>query len=693
MRPQQLFPLYAPPTALPGVGPRVAALLEKLAGPHVVDLCWHLPTGLIDRRNRPTIADAVTGAVATLTVTVERHFPGAGRRQPYRVRCADATGFLHLVFFHARRDYLEKLLPVGAERVVSGRVERFNAEVQIVHPEHVAPPEEADAIQPVEPVYPLTAGIAPKLLRRAIRAALDRAPDLAEWQDPAFVAREGWPSWKEALETAHAPAEEADLVPQAPHRARLAYDELLANQLALALVRQRQRRLAGRPVRASGALRRRMEAALPFALTAAQVGAGEEIRRDLASGDRMLRLLQGDVGSGKTVVALAAMLDAVEAGAQAALMAPTEILARQHFATLARLAEPAGIDIALLTGREMGAARAALLQRIADGSAPIVVGTHALFQDEVRFRDLALAVVDEQHRFGVEQRVALAAKGMRTHVLVMTATPIPRTLTLTAYGDMDVSLLREKPAGRQPVDTRVAPAARLDMVKEAVARALARGTKVYWVCPLVQESEQSDLAAAEARHQELYAAFGPRVGLVHGRMKGAEKDAVMAAFATGPVDLLVATTVIEVGVDVPAATVMVIEHAERFGLAQLHQLRGRIGRGGGPSTCILIYTPPLGETARARLQVMRETEDGFRIAEEDLRLRGAGEILGTRQSGMPAFRLADLAQHADLLATARDDVALILARDPDLVSPRGEALRTLLYLFERDAAVRYARAG
>ena len=693
MRPQSLFPLFAPLTALPGVGPRVGPLLEKLAGEHAVDLCWHLPTGIVDRRHAPHIADAEPGRIVTLTVVVERHLPGASRRHPYRVRCADETGFLHLVFFHARRDYLEKLLPVGSERIVSGRVERFNAEIQMVHPDHVAAPDDLDAIQAVEPVYPLTAGVMPKVLRRAIRAALDRAPDLPEWLDPAYRARQGWPAWKPALESAHAPGDEADLAPSSPARARLAYDELLANQLALALVRRRQRRLSGRPIAPEGTLREKAEAALPFALTGSQQTAGVEIRKDLASGDRMMRLLQGDVGSGKTVVALMAMLDAVEAGAQAALMAPTEILARQHFATISRLAAPAGVEVQLLTGREKGASRAAVLGAVAEGRARIVVGTHALFQDEVVFADLALAVVDEQHRFGVDQRVRLAAKGQRTHILVMTATPIPRTLTLTAYGDMDVSLLTEKPAGRKPVDTRVLPASRLEDVRAGVARALERGTKVYWVCPLVEESEQSDLAAAEERNAELKASFGPRVGLVHGRMKGRDKDAVMAAFAGGDIDLLVATTVIEVGVDVPAATVMVIEHAERFGLAQLHQLRGRIGRGSDASTCILLYTPPLGETARARLEVMRDTEDGFRIAEEDLRLRGAGEILGTRQSGMPAFRLADLEHHAELLAVARDDVNLILERDPDLSSPRGDALRTLLYLFERDAAVRYARSG
>ncbi|HEX7967317.1 MAG TPA: ATP-dependent DNA helicase RecG, partial [Stellaceae bacterium] len=463
--------------------------------------------------------------------------------------------------------------------------------------------------------------------------------------------------------------------------------------LAIALVRAHTKRLPGRTVAAEGKLRQRVTAALPFALTQAQRQASAEIAGDMASPTRMLRLLQGDVGSGKTVVALIAMLDAVEAGCQAALMAPTEILARQHFATLSKLAAPAGVEIALLTGREKGRAREALLARLTAGEIDIIVGTHALFQEDVAFKDLALAVIDEQHRFGVEQRIALSGKGRGVDILVMTATPIPRTLLLTSYGDLDSSRLTEKPAGRQAVTTRTLPLARLEEVIEAVRRALSQGAKVYWVCPLVEESEAVDLAAVDERHAQLKASFGERVGLVHGRMKGAEKDRVMESFAHGGVDVLVATTVIEVGVDVPDATVMVIEHAERFGLAQLHQLRGRIGRGDKPSACLLLYATPLGETAKARLTILRETEDGFRIAEEDLRLRGAGEVLGTRQSGMPELHLADLAAHADLLAVARDDARLALTRDPELASPRGEALRTLLYLFQRDVAVRYVRSG
>ena len=693
MRPEILFPLFAPVSSLPGVGPRSAKRIEALAGPQVVDLCWHLPSGVIDRRYAPKIAEAEPDRVATLTLRVGQHLAPHSPRQPYRVACFDDTGEISLVFFHAHADYLTKVLPEGEVRVVSGKLERFGGRLQMTHPDHIGPLEELARMKRVEPVYPLTGGLTLKPLGKAIRAALERAPKLPEWLDAALVARERWPAWRAALAAVHAPEGPEALPPLTPARRRLAYDELLANQLALALMRHHQRSQHGRALRGDGRLCDKVIAALPFELTASQRQTWSEIAADMASEARMLRLLQGDVGSGKTVVALLAMLGAVEAGAQAAIMAPTEILARQHFHTLAPLAQAAGVGIELLTGRDKGKAREAALQRLSSGESALAVGTHALFQQEVGFHDLALAVIDEQHRFGVHQRLTLASKGRAVDVLVMTATPIPRTLVLTSYGDMDVSRLTEKPAGRRPIDTRVMPLERLHEVVDGVARALDGGAKAYWVCPLVEESEVSDLAAAEARAEELKRRFGARVGLVHGRMKGKDKDAVMTAFAEGPLALLVATTVIEVGVDVPAASIMVIEHAERFGLAQLHQLRGRIGRGAECSTCLLLYQGPLGETARSRIQILRETDDGFRIAEEDLRLRGAGELLGTRQSGVPEFRLADLAVHDELLALARDDARLILGTDPDLTGPRGPALRVLLYLFERDAAVKYLRSG
>ncbi len=693
MRPEILFGLFAPLTSLPGVGARLAKLFEGLAGPHVLDLCWHWPTGLIDRRYAPSLAEALPGRVATLSLRVERHEAPRVPRRPYRVTCSDGTGRLELVFFHTRGDYLSKVLPVGEEVVVSGRLELFNEGLQMTHPDHIGRPADRATLMTVEPVYPLTAGLSLKVVGKAVQAALERVPDLPEWLDPALVQRESWRPWAESLRRVHQPAGAADLEPGVPARRRLAYDELLANQLALGLVRERQRRRKGRSIVGDGRFRRPVIEALPYSLTGSQETALEEILAEMAAEERMLRLLQGDVGSGKTVVALLAMLAAVEAGCQAVLMAPTEILASQHHDTLSALAAPAGLRVELLTGRRKGKARREALERLASGEARLAVGTHALFQEDVAFHDLGLAVIDEQHRFGVHQRLTLGAKGRAVDILVMTATPIPRSLMLTAYGDLLASKLTERPAGRQPVDTRVLPLERLDDVVEAVGRALDRGAKGYWVCPLVEESETIDVAAAEDRHAVLAERFGRRVGLVHGRLSGEDKDAAMAAFAEGPVDLLVATTVIEVGVDVPAATVLVIEHAERFGLAQLHQLRGRIGRGAGKSTCLLCYQAPLGETARARLEIMRQTDDGFRIAEEDLRLRGAGEVLGTRQSGMPTFRVADLAVHGDLLAMARDDARLILEKDPGLTGPRGEALRVLLYLFERDQAIKYLRSG
>jgi ATP-dependent DNA helicase RecG len=693
MRPQALTPLFAHVTSLPGIGPRLGALVEKLAGPLVVDLLWHLPSAVIDRRNAPDVAQARGGEVATLTVNIDEHIVPHSHRQPYKVWCSDESGRICLTYFNGREDYLKKLLPPGETRVVSGKVEIYQGEVQMTHPDHVVPLDERPSILRVEPVYGLTAGLTQKPVQKATAAAAERAPALPEWQDAAYHRKQGWTDWKTAVARAHAPTEPGDLSPSHPARARLAFDELLASQLAIALVRHHNRTLAGHATQGDGRLRQAALASLGFELTASQTQAIAEIADDLGKEERMVRLLQGDVGSGKTLVALLAMLICVEAGAQAAMMAPTELLARQHFATIAPLAEAAGVRIALLTGRDGQRAKKQTLQGLADGTIQLVVGTHALVQEDVEFADLALAVVDEQHRFGVHQRMALSSKGHAVDLLVMTATPIPRTLMLAAYGDLDVSKLTEKPKGRQPIDTRTIPLERLGEVAQGIGRQIAAGARVYWVCPLIEESEEIDLANVQERFRLLSDRFPGKVGLLHGRLKGAEREATMAAFSDGRLSILVATTVIEVGVDVPAATVMVIEHAERFGLAQLHQLRGRVGRGSAKSTCLLLYAQPLGETAKARLAIMRETEDGFRIAEEDLKLRGAGELLGTRQSGLPDMRLADLAIHNELLEAARDDARLVIARDPDLQSERGQALRALLYLFRRDDAVRTLRAG
>jgi len=698
MRPPLLNPLFATLTSLSGVGPKLEKLYRRLLDretPRVADLLFHLPSGTIDRRARPKLRDVQAGQVVTVAVTIDKHRPSPPHRSraPYRIDTSDDTGTLTLTFFHAKRDYLEKLMPEGETRYVSGTAEFYDGELQMVHPDRVVDEQGFANLPLVEPTYPLTEGLALGNVRRAMESALARLPDLPEWQDEAWLSRERLPAFSAGLRSLHHPAEPGDVLPTSAAWTRLAFDELLAGQLALVLLRAHMRRLPGRGSAGEGRLLARVLKALPYSLTPSQQRAVDDIVNDLTQPQRMLRLLQGDVGSGKTVVALLSAASVIEAGRQAALMAPTEILARQHFNTIAPLAKAAELRVAILTGRERGRERNDVLERLAIGDIDLLVGTHALFQDDVTFRDLALAIVDEQHRFGVHQRLALTQKGEAVDVLVLTATPIPRTLVLTYFGDMDISELREKPAGRLPIDTRTIPLSRTTEVEDAVFRALEQGQRAYWVCPLVDESEKIDLAAAEARFKELKGRFGDAVDLVHGRMKGADKDVAMERFAAGKTRLLVATTVIEVGVDVPEATIMVIEHAERFGLAQLHQLRGRIGRGSGRSTCLLLYKAPLGETAKARLAILRETEDGFRIAEEDLRLRGEGDVLGTRQSGMPGFHIARPEVHGKYLGAARDDAALILARDPSLATPRGQALRHLLYLFEKDDAIKLIRAG
>ena len=693
-RPFDLDPLFRALTVLPGLGPKNAKLFEKLiGGEKILDLLWHLPIDFIDRRFAPKLKDAPSGKIATLTITVDRHIPAGRRGLPYKVRGYDGTGHIDLIFFNAKKDWLEKQLPPGGTIIVSGKVESYQGNLQMVHPDAMGPESERAEIETVEPVYPLTAGVTNKAVRKAVDGAMEFLKPLPEWIEAEHKKKNKWPDWDVALEAVHYPDSEAALSPAYPAQERLAYDELLSNQLALALIRLKQRKQNGRTFHISTDLRTKLLADLPFELTGAQKRALKEIDDDMVQPLRMLRLLQGDVGSGKTIVAVMAMLNAIESGYQAAIMAPTEILARQHLESTRELLDAAGVSYTILTGRNKGKEREEILNRIASGEAKVVIGTHALFQEGVDFQDLGLAVIDEQHRFGVHQRLQLSSKTKGMDVLVMTATPIPRTLTLTAYGDMEVSKLDEKPPGRKPIDTRLLPQEKIEEMISALKGQIEKGARVYWVCPLVEESEKLDLEAAEERYDKLKAHFGDRVGLVHGRMKGPEKDAVMAAFAKGDLDILVATTVIEVGVNVPEATIMVIEQAERFGLAQLHQLRGRVGRGSAKSFCFLVYKGPLGANAKERLKTMRETEDGFVIAEKDLELRGGGEILGTRQSGLPTFKLADLAAHADLLIAARQDAQMILQSDPELEGGRGKALKTLLYLFEQDSAVQTLRAG
>jgi ATP-dependent DNA helicase RecG len=699
MRPPLLNPLFAPITSLAGVGPKqdrlFRYLLDRETTPRIIDLLFHLPASVIDRRARPKIRDAIPGTVVTLEVTVDRHRPVPGRnpRAPHLVYASDDTGDVVLTYFRAQPGYVEKLLPVGSKRYVSGTLQMFDGMPQIVHPDRVVDEAGFAKLSGIDPVYPLTQGLALGSLRRAVTQALKKLPALPEWISPEVIRRCKFPPIAEALDRVHMPVDPTDILPEGPFWSRLAFDELLAGQLALALVRAQLRRPAGNRHTGDGHFRSKIIDALPYALTVSQREAIAAIVDDLHQPVRMLRLLQGDVGSGKTVVALLAAAAVVEAGKQAALMAPTEILARQHIKTIAPLAERAGLRVAILTGREKGKERRDILARLADGEIDLLVGTHALIQDDVIFRSLALAVVDEQHRFGVRERLALTAKGEAVDVLVLSATPIPRTLVLTYFGDMDVSELREKPAGRQPIDTRAVPNSRLTEVTDAVGRALRAGKRVYWICPLVEESETVDLTDAAQRFESLRTRFGEKVGLVHGKMRGSEKDQVMAQFANGEIGLLVATTVVEVGVDVPAASIMVIENAERFGLAQLHQLRGRIGRGSEASTCLLLYKEPLNEISTARLKVIRETTDGFRIAEEDLKLRGEGDVLGIRQSGLPGYRIARSAVHAQLIVQARDEALRIMKDDPHLNGARGQALRCLLYLFERDEALPLIGAG
>ncbi|WP_018687837.1 ATP-dependent DNA helicase RecG [Ahrensia kielensis] len=701
MRPSILDPLFAPVTTLEGIGNKVAILLGNLLGnsgelnvPRVSALAFHLPHSLIDRRSRPGIAFA-GGGIVTLALYIDRHqpTPRGQPRVPYRVFGHDETGEISLTFFRAKGNWLENALPVGERVIVSGRVEWFNGRASMVHPDYMVLESKSHELPLVEPIYGLTAGLSSKVLRKAVTQSVERVPEMPEWIDPTLLAREQFPPFKQALETLHNPDSEADLALDTLPRQRLAYDELLAGQLALALVRKTMKRSAGRKLAGDNTINQRVLEAFHYPLTDAQKRSIDEIKKDMASDERMLRLLQGDVGSGKTIVALCALSTAVEAGTQGALMAPTEVLARQHFATIKPIAERAGLRVDLLTGREKGVVRRDMLAALAAGELDILIGTHAIFQEGVVFKDLGLAVVDEQHRFGVHQRLLLASKGQATDMLVMTATPIPRTLVLTHYGDMDVSRLDEKPVGRKPIKTVALPLGRIEEITTRMGDAIKEGQKIYWICPLVEENEDLGLTSVEQRHKELSSRFGSNVGLVHGQMKGAEKDAAMAAFKSGETRILVATTVIEVGVDVPDATIIVIEHAERFGLSQLHQLRGRVGRGDQDSSCLLLYKDPLGETSRARLEVMRQTEDGFRIAEEDLQLRGEGEVLGTRQSGMAGFRLARMEAHGHLLEIARDDARLIIHNDPKLETQRGQALRTLLYLFERDSAIRLLQAG
>lgn len=693
MRPQILYSLFSEIDNIKGIGTRGKTLINKLCGSRIINLLWHLPYNIIDRTYSPSLKNAEVGRICTLKVKIVEHIPPKSKHQPYKIICTDGTDDITLSFFKAYPDSLQKNLPTNSEKIISGKLEIFNGSLQMSHPDYIGKTEEFNQIKGIEPIYPLTAGITNKMMRKFIQNALSKVPNLPEWQDEHFLNNNKFANFKQSLIQIHTPHSISDIGVSSIYRRRLAYDELLANQLALAFVRQKIKKQQGRIFNGDGKLQNKVLKACPFELTLSQQKVLEEIKNDMASPYRMLRLLQGDVGSGKTIVALLSMLNCIETGAQATIMAPTEILAKQHLETIAPLCEKCNVNVALLTGKTKKKERTEILEQLANGNIQILIGTHALFTENVTFKDLGFIVVDEQHRFGVQQRLALSAKGNQPDILVMTATPIPRTLILTTYGDMEYSKIEKAPEGRKPTNTLVMPLSKIQDIIGALKRKVDSGVRAYWVCPLVEESEKTDLAAAEERFKSLQQIFGTNIGLIHGKMKEAEKDAVMNDFKNGKIKVLVSTTVIEVGVNVPEATLMIIEQAERFGLAQLHQLRGRIKRGYEASTCILLYGFPLSETARERLNIMKNTEDGFIIAEKDMELRGYGEILGNRQSGFEVFHLANLSTDKELMLTAYKDAQMIVSQDPKLETPRGQALRILLYLFEQDDAVKTYLAG
>ena len=693
MRPEILYPLFADITKINGIGEHTAILLEKSMGRRVRDVLLTPPSGLIERKRLLSISNALVGDMVILNITIGHHKPGRTKRQPYRVYVHDETGELDLVFFRARADYLRRILPENAKITISGKIEFYQGKPQMTHPDYILPVSKSDTIPEFEPQYPLTKGLSQKMARKAVLGALETLPDLPEWLSDDLLVRENWPSFYQAIHTLHKPLSKIETLADTKHRQRLAYDELFARQLALALVREQARKQKGRKFDAEGKFVSELLAAAPFKPTKAQTNAFLEIKQDLSSDLRMNRLLQGDVGAGKTFVAAMACAHVCEAGAQIAIMAPTEILARQLGQTLSSFLEPLNLVVETLTGRDKGKPREAILSGLQQGHIDVICGTHALFQESVEFNDLGLVIIDEQHRFGVRDRLRLSHKGTRPDLLVMTATPIPRTLALSSYGDMDLSKLDEKPAGRLPIDTRIIPIANMHKVIDGLARVIDKGEQVYWVCPLVEETETLDLSSVEERFSHLKSRYGDKVGLLHGKMKAKEKQAISEGFKRGQYSILVATTVIEVGVDAPNATVMVIEHAERFGLAQLHQLRGRVGRSDKQSACILLYKGPISQAGKARLEVLRASEDGFLIAEEDWKLRGSGDLLGARQSGIPNLKLADLDKHKALLEMAVTDARLLAAQDFMLKTKRGQAAKILLYLFEQDIGIRLMQSG
>ena len=685
MRPKILYKLFSNIISLKGIGPKNAKVIERLCGKYVIDLLFHKPSTYIDRRNSPKIVDLEEGKIATIIVTIDSHSPSFNKRMPYRINCSDDTGAISIVYFNLRGPYLKKIFPVGRQKVISGKFEKFNENFQITHPQHVVDLENLDNVKKIECIYPLTAGLTSKTIQKSINSALINLDPLPEWIPDDKIKGNNWPNWNEAIKKIHNPVNTSDSV-NSLFLERLVFDELLAQQLTIRLIKNKISHTQGVPIKRKNKLIKQLEENLDFSLTNDQLKTIDEISRDQSKPNKMLRLLQGDVGSGKTIVALFAMMQCLENEKRSILMAPTEILAEQHFNTIAKIIDSMDLTCSLITSST---------KESHNFKADILIGTHALFQEKVSFDNIGLVVIDEQHKFGVHQRILLNEKaGNECDVLLMTATPIPRTLELAAYGDTDISKIMEKPKNRKEINTKSINITKVEDLKESLNKIISKGEKIYWVCPLVDESEKLQLQSVNERLKDLRSYYSDySVEIVHGQMQQEDKNSVMQKFKSGKVNILVATSVIEVGIDDPDATVIIIENAERFGLSQLHQLRGRVGRGEKTSTCILLFNGPLTENAKRRIKIMKETNDGFKIAEEDLDIRGAGEILGSKQSGVPNFKLSNLDKHKHLLEEARETAIKTIKDDPQLKSPLGKAQRVLLHLFRNDVAIDYLKTG
>jgi len=694
MRPAHLDLLLSPINKLKGVGPKLQNIINKL-GIHLnVHFLWHFPYKIIEKKYYENIHDAPINQLVTLKIEIIKHYPSKFRRQPYRVSCLANETPLDIVYFNARHPVVRSILPVKSIRMISGKLEFFKNKFQITHPSSIENISDIQLLREKEPVYSLTAGLNMKSFIKISNQVLHLLPNLKEWIDERLLKKYNFVSWKEAVKQLHNPNIEDTYSEKNFFRRRLAFDELFAHQLAIFIIRTIDNKKTSIPFTNNNKLKNNLINNLEFKLTNSQLIVINEIQKDLESNHQMIRLLQGDVGSGKTIVALISMLTVIESGFQTTLMAPTSILAYQHYENISKLIQDLPIKIDILTGKDKGKTRIEKLNKINNGDTQIVIGTHALIQDGVNFKKLGLSVIDEQHRFGVYQRMAFNYKGFRPSILVMSATPIPRTLTLAAYGDMDESRLIDKPIGRKPIVTTSLILKKEKNLIERIKKKINNSNdKFFWVCPLIEESQELDLKAATDRYNVLNKIFKKKVMLIHGQLSEKEKESTMEKFKNEDFRILVATTVIEVGIDIKSATTIIIEHAERFGLAQLHQLRGRVGRNNEESFCVLLHKENLNDTAKKRIHIMTETNDGFLISEEDLKIRGPGEILGKRQSGLPSFNVADLSYDGDLLEEARLYANNIITNDPKLEKDGNKNLKDLLYIQERDTAIRTLSAG